>query len=40
LDQRLELLRGQRLKSSGIGREEGIEELLSYTETKTINVML
>jgi acyl-CoA reductase-like NAD-dependent aldehyde dehydrogenase len=28
------------MKNSGIGREEGIEEMLSYTETKTINVML
>ena len=28
------------MKNSGIGREEGIEELLSYTETKTINIML
>ncbi|WP_315831814.1 aldehyde dehydrogenase family protein [Bradyrhizobium prioriisuperbiae] len=28
------------MKNSGIGREEGIEELLSYTETKTINVIL
>lgn len=27
-------------KSSGLGREEGIEELLSYTEVKTIHVML
>lgn len=27
-------------KNSGIGREEGIEELLSYTETKTINIAL
>jgi len=25
-------------KSSGIGREEGLEELLSYTEAKTINI--
>ena len=28
------------MKNSGVGREEGIEELLSYTETKTINIML
>lgn len=28
------------LKNSGIGREEGIDELLSYTEVKTIHVML
>lgn len=28
------------MKSSGVGREEGREELYSYTETKTINVML
>lgn len=28
------------MKNSGVGREEGIEEMLSYTETKTINVML
>ena len=28
------------VKSSGVGREEGREELLSYTETKTINIML
>jgi len=28
------------MKNSGIGREEGIEELFSYTETKTINIML
>lgn len=27
-------------KSSGLGREEGLEELLSYTETKSIHVML
>ncbi|MGV6872395.1 aldehyde dehydrogenase family protein [Pseudochelatococcus sp. B33] len=27
-------------KNSGLGREEGLEELLSYTETKTIHVML
>ena len=27
------------IKSSGIGREESIEELFSYTELKTINVM-
>ena len=28
------------MKSSGIEREEGIEEMLGYTETKTINIML
>ena len=28
------------MKSSGVGREEGREEMYSYTETKTINVML
>jgi acyl-CoA reductase-like NAD-dependent aldehyde dehydrogenase len=28
------------MKNSGVGREEGIEEMLSYTETKTINIML
>lgn len=28
------------MKSSGVGREEGREELFSYCETKTINVML
>ncbi len=27
-------------KNSGIGREEGIDELLSYTEEKTIHIML
>ncbi|MGY1838161.1 MULTISPECIES: aldehyde dehydrogenase family protein [unclassified Modestobacter] len=27
------------VKGSGIGREEGLDELLSYTEQKTINVM-
>jgi acyl-CoA reductase-like NAD-dependent aldehyde dehydrogenase len=27
-------------KNSGLGREEGIDELLSYTETKTIHVLL
>ncbi|WP_350005503.1 aldehyde dehydrogenase family protein [Pseudarthrobacter sp. WHRI 8279] len=27
-------------KASGIGREESIEELLSYTELKTVNIML
>lgn len=27
------------VKGSGVGREEGLEELLSYTELKTINVM-
>jgi len=28
------------VKSSGIGREESLEELPSYTETKTVNVVL
>ena len=28
------------VKSSGIGREESMEELLSYTELKTVNVFL
>lgn len=28
------------MKSSGVGREEGREEMLSYTESKTINIML
>ncbi|MGN8118410.1 aldehyde dehydrogenase family protein [Labrys sp. 22185] len=28
------------MKSSGIEREEGIEEMLGYTETKTINIIL
>jgi acyl-CoA reductase-like NAD-dependent aldehyde dehydrogenase len=28
------------MKTSGVGREEGREELYSYTETKTINIML
>jgi betaine-aldehyde dehydrogenase len=28
------------VKSSGLGREEGVEELLSYTETKTIHILL
>jgi acyl-CoA reductase-like NAD-dependent aldehyde dehydrogenase len=28
------------MKNSGVGREEGIEEMFSYTEAKTINVML
>jgi aldehyde dehydrogenase (NAD+)/betaine-aldehyde dehydrogenase len=28
------------MKSSGVEREEGIEEMLSYTEMKTINIML
>ena len=26
-------------KNSGIGREEGIDELLSYTEVKAVNIM-
>jgi len=28
------------MKASGVGREEGLEELLSFTETKSVNVML
>jgi aldehyde dehydrogenase (NAD+)/betaine-aldehyde dehydrogenase len=28
------------MKNSGIGREEGIEEMLSYTEIKTINILI
>ena len=28
------------LKNSGLGREEGIDELLSYTEVKTVHVLL
>lgn len=28
------------MNNSGVGREEGIEEMLSYTELKTINIML
>jgi acyl-CoA reductase-like NAD-dependent aldehyde dehydrogenase len=28
------------MKNSGLGREESIEEILSYTEVKTLNVML
>ncbi|MFT4130389.1 aldehyde dehydrogenase family protein [Labrys sp. (in: a-proteobacteria)] len=28
------------MKNSGVGREEGIEEMISYTEAKTINIML
>jgi aldehyde dehydrogenase (NAD+)/betaine-aldehyde dehydrogenase len=28
------------MKSSGIGREEGLEEMLDYTEIKTINIVL
>lgn len=28
------------MKNSGVGREEGIEEMFSYTEAKTINIML
>jgi acyl-CoA reductase-like NAD-dependent aldehyde dehydrogenase len=28
------------MKNSGVGREEGIEEMFSYTESKTINVVL
>jgi hypothetical protein len=30
----------RRLQERGIGREGGIEELLSYTEEKAINFML
>lgn len=28
------------MKNSGVGREEGIEEMLSYTETKVLNIVL
>jgi aldehyde dehydrogenase (NAD+)/betaine-aldehyde dehydrogenase len=28
------------MKNSGVGREEGIEEMMSYTETKVINIMI
>jgi aldehyde dehydrogenase (NAD+)/betaine-aldehyde dehydrogenase len=28
------------MKNSGVGREEGLEELLSYTETKVVNIKL
>jgi aldehyde dehydrogenase (NAD+)/betaine-aldehyde dehydrogenase len=28
------------MKSSGVGREEGLEEMLDYTEIKTINIVL
>ena len=28
------------VKNSGLGREEGLEEMLSYTETKTIHIIL
>ena len=28
------------MKNSGVGREEGIEEMLSYTELKTINIVV
>lgn len=28
------------MKNSGVGREEGIEEMFSYTESKTVNIML
>jgi aldehyde dehydrogenase (NAD+)/betaine-aldehyde dehydrogenase len=28
------------MKNSGVGREEGFEEMLSYTEVKSINIML
>jgi betaine-aldehyde dehydrogenase len=27
-------------KNSGVGREEGLEELLAFTQTKTVNVNL
>ncbi len=27
------------LKDSGVGREENLEEVLSYTQTKNINVL-
>lgn len=27
------------VKSSGVGREESLEELISYTETKTVTIM-
>jgi hypothetical protein len=38
---RFDLIRGKNdKKNSGIGREEGMDEILSYTECKTINVML
>lgn len=28
------------MKNSGIGRDEGLDEILSYTECKTIHVIL
>jgi acyl-CoA reductase-like NAD-dependent aldehyde dehydrogenase len=28
------------VKDSGVGREEGFEELLSYSQTKNVNVNL
>jgi acyl-CoA reductase-like NAD-dependent aldehyde dehydrogenase len=28
------------MKNSGLGREEGLDELLSYTEVKTIHLMV
>lgn len=28
------------LKNSGLGREEGLDDLLSYTETKAIHIIL
>ena len=28
------------VKDSGVGREEGFEELLSYTQLKNVNVLL
>lgn len=27
------------VKNSGVGREEGVDELLSYTEMKTVNII-
>jgi hypothetical protein len=30
----------RRVKLSGIGREESLDELLSYTQLKTVSVML
>jgi len=28
------------VKQSGVGREESLDELLSYTQLKTVNIML
>jgi betaine-aldehyde dehydrogenase len=28
------------MKNSGIGREEGLDEIINYTECKTVNVVL